>query len=1152
MGVNHDGKVTICTALDNSDIEKDMGKVAGEFGGLDKVLGKTKKAITGALSKPVNEACAKIRKELSAAERQISQFQKQIQKSETAKMPLLEQANQLGAELDAAKAKLAELQAQQRSAEDILSSAGERELSGPDLEAYLNAYSQKPQIDADVSQQQAQVDAIQKKWDDTNSKIEAYNAKIAEANQEIARQKINVAELGKKYDIAEKETKQIRENITVTNSGVGTMGRSVRSFTSRLKSIALGALFFNGISAGLREFTTYMGNALKKNEAFTVELARMKGALLTAFQPIYNAVAPAVTSLVRLLTIAATALANFFAALTGTTVDANAKAAESLYEEAKAIGAVGSAAKKAKKSVAGFDELNVIQDKDTASGGSGGVSSAVKPDFSVSAWTSEQLETVKEKFKDIAGYIAVAAAGIAGFKLGTFIADLLTSNKKAKSLKDTISKLGKKAGLVIGITLAVTGVALETKGIVQAVQDGLSQTSLLDIFGGGAMIVSGGALIGKYFGKGVLGGAVGAIVAGIPAYITGIYDACMNGFNWMNAALVAAGSTAVGAGIGAIVGSATGPMGTAIGALLGLAAGLITDGILALAKNQVEPTLDILTEAEREFIEASNLAAEAFRDQQKAEQETRDGISARMDHVSGLVAELKGLADETGRVQEKDEARVNFILNELKKATGEEYKLIDGVIQRYDVLCENIDQVIAAKKVDLLLDASAAGYTTALEEKDDAYETLILTEKDYLHQLGVVAKKEAEYADALKKHNAAKLSGDSELISSTAIWLGEAETAKRIELNNLEEKKEAYKDAALAHQQYSNEIINYEEAMAASLSGNYEEAVDILGRKADTFGNYSKTVDKETAKVLDALAFEAIEAEHKARITKENFEKGAKGFTKPMVNEAETGYKEAMDAFADAYADAEDVGEDVGEGLSEGMENKRPGLLKKAKSLISNIISAMRKEADSHSPSKKTIDLGEDIGVGPGIGIENETDSAVKAAENQIAAVIDAYDSQSAADSGKGFGNTFADGLYSSVREISNAGATAAKAAAKSMSTFKGVGSSFTISSWNVATPKIPKLARGAVLPANKPFMAMVGDQRHGTNIEAPLATIQEAVALVMQDYAASNLAGHEATVAVLREILEAVLGISIGDDVIANAVNRYQAKMAIVKGVHV
>lgn len=95
----------------------------------------------------------------------------------------------------------------------------------------------------------------------------------------------------------------------------------------------------------------------------------------------------------------------------------------------------------------------------------------------------------------------------------------------------------------------------------------------------------------------------------------------------------------------------------------------------------------------------------------------------------------------------------------------------------------------------------------------------------------------------------------------------------------------------------------------------------------------------------------------------------------------------------------------------------------------------------------------------------------------------------------------------------------------------------------------LPRLAKGAVLPANKPFLAVVGDQTHGTNIEAPLSTIQEAVALVMEDYAASNLAGYEAIVAVLREILEAVLGIEIGDEVIGQAVARYNRKMAIVRG---
>lgn len=97
--------------------------------------------------------------------------------------------------------------------------------------------------------------------------------------------------------------------------------------------------------------------------------------------------------------------------------------------------------------------------------------------------------------------------------------------------------------------------------------------------------------------------------------------------------------------------------------------------------------------------------------------------------------------------------------------------------------------------------------------------------------------------------------------------------------------------------------------------------------------------------------------------------------------------------------------------------------------------------------------------------------------------------------------------------------------------------------------PEIPLLAKGAVLPANKPFLAMVGDQKHGTNIEAPLATIQEAVALVMQDQTSAIMAGFEASVGIQREILEAVLGIQIGDDVIGTAVERYNRKRAIMRG---
>ena len=100
-----------------------------------------------------------------------------------------------------------------------------------------------------------------------------------------------------------------------------------------------------------------------------------------------------------------------------------------------------------------------------------------------------------------------------------------------------------------------------------------------------------------------------------------------------------------------------------------------------------------------------------------------------------------------------------------------------------------------------------------------------------------------------------------------------------------------------------------------------------------------------------------------------------------------------------------------------------------------------------------------------------------------------------------------------------------------------------------VSAPKIPYLAQGAVLPANKPFMAMVGDQKHGTNIEAPLSTIQEAVALVMEDQTGAILRGFEASIGMQKEILEAVLGIRIGDEVLGRAVERYNRRMAVIHG---
>lgn len=69
----------------------------------------------------------------------------------------------------------------------------------------------------------------------------------------------------------------------------------------------------------------------------------------------------------------------------------------------------------------------------------------------------------------------------------------------------------------------------------------------------------------------------------------------------------------------------------------------------------------------------------------------------------------------------------------------------------------------------------------------------------------------------------------------------------------------------------------------------------------------------------------------------------------------------------------------------------------------------------------------------------------------------------------------------------------------------KSVGFSIT----EISAQKIPYLATGAVIPPNAPFMAMLGDQRHGTNIEAPLDTIKQAVREVVGNGSGNNATYH-------------------------------------------
>lgn len=55
-------------------------------------------------------------------------------------------------------------------------------------------------------------------------------------------------------------------------------------------------------------------------------------------------------------------------------------------------------------------------------------------------------------------------------------------------------------------------------------------------------------------------------------------------------------------------------------------------------------------------------------------------------------------------------------------------------------------------------------------------------------------------------------------------------------------------------------------------------------------------------------------------------------------------------------------------------------------------------------------------------------------------------------------------------------------------------GNSFGINIPSISEVKLPRLARGAVIPANREFLAVLGDQRRGYNLEGPESAFEDAV----------------------------------------------------------
>lgn len=194
--------------------------------------------------------------------------------------------------------------------------------------------------------------------------------------------------VSKAFDGAKRAMSGLGKAISSIKSKFSIASKSATCFGTRLKSIISGALVFNLLSSALRKMTGYLGTAIGSSSQMKDALANLKGAAMTAAQPIVEMLTPALTALANGAATVLSYLTRLISFFTGKTVS-------SMSSAAKKIQGTANTAKKAMASLAGFDEIQKLDSKDSSSGDD---AAEVKPNFDFQGQSSF-LDSVMESVK---------------------------------------------------------------------------------------------------------------------------------------------------------------------------------------------------------------------------------------------------------------------------------------------------------------------------------------------------------------------------------------------------------------------------------------------------------------------------------------------------------------------------------------------------------------------------------------------------------------------------------------------------------------------------------------------------------------------------------------------------------------------------------
>jgi phage-related protein len=373
-----------------------------------------------------------LEKDLNTAKRELQKYEKEAERLTEKKAK---------AEVD-----LSPYEEQKRLIREVTDETLTQAQTEKEVESVLNTEKiQLEQLNEKYSKQINNLNDIKSKINENTLNQEKTKSKIEEINNKLNKTKINFKSI---------------DGITKAVGG---------SMSNVAKKVATWGIALLGIRTAYGFIRNIINTLSQYNEKLAVNLEYIRFALASSLQPVVERI---IQLVFRLLTYI-----NYIAkAWFGVDLFANASA-NAFNKNSKAIGSAAKNAKELNKQLAGFDEMNVLQDNSSSSTGSGGgVGGGAVPSIDLSTWQGDVPEWVKwiadNKDVIIAGLLGIAGALIAlkaglmpikALGIGVAIAGIVYAIQSLMEyLKNPTWKNFGKVIQGIGIAIIGIGIAIES------------------------------------------------------------------------------------------------------------------------------------------------------------------------------------------------------------------------------------------------------------------------------------------------------------------------------------------------------------------------------------------------------------------------------------------------------------------------------------------------------------------------------------------------------------------------------------------------------------------------------------------------------------------------------------------------------------------